>query len=154
MTEVQNSNKRENETNTRLAKIAGVKPTTYKMGAKVLNSDNEDVKQRVLSGETSISAGYKELIQDKKAENLKTNYLYLFCDQLLYYIGALSIYIKYCDYKNDELMDLSNVVDSWHVEIDLYCNNDIYTLEKIDIIKKSEIRMCDFVKGAKSIGIL
>ena len=32
------------------------------MGAKVLNSDNEDVKQRVLSGETSISAGYKKLI--------------------------------------------------------------------------------------------
>jgi len=38
-----------------LAKSVGVKPTTYKMGVKVLNSDNEDVKQRVLSGETSIS---------------------------------------------------------------------------------------------------
>jgi len=33
------------------------------MGAKVLNSDNDELKQRVLSGETSISAGYKELIQ-------------------------------------------------------------------------------------------
>lgn len=29
------------------------------MGAKILNSDNEDLKQRVQSGETSISAGYK-----------------------------------------------------------------------------------------------
>ena len=36
------------------------------MGAKVLNSDNEDVKQRVLSGETSISAGFKELMQNKE----------------------------------------------------------------------------------------
>lgn len=35
------------------------------MGAKVLNSNNEEVKQRVLSGETSISASYKELTQNK-----------------------------------------------------------------------------------------
>lgn len=37
------------------------------MGAKVLNSDNEDLKKRVQSGETSISAGYKELTQGKNA---------------------------------------------------------------------------------------
>ena len=36
------------------------------MCAKVLNSDNEDIKQRVLSGETSISAGYKELQNEKQ----------------------------------------------------------------------------------------
>ena len=58
---MQNNKKRENETNTKLAKIAGVKPTTCKMGAKVLNSDNEDVKQRVLSGTTSIIASYKQI---------------------------------------------------------------------------------------------
>ena len=46
-------------TNEKLAEIANVKPTTYKMGAKILNSENEDLKQRVMSGETSISAGYK-----------------------------------------------------------------------------------------------
>lgn len=79
-------------------------------------------------------------------------------NQLLYYIGTLSIYIKYCNYKNGELMDLSNIADCWHVDIDkvidLYCNNDINTLQKIDIVKKSEIMMCDFVRGAKSIEIL
>ena len=48
------------DTTQRLAKIAGVGKETYRMGAKVLNSDNEDVKNRVLSGETSISAGYRE----------------------------------------------------------------------------------------------
>lgn len=55
-------------TSEKLAQIAGVSEKTYRMGAKVLNSDNEDVKNRVLSGETSISAGYKEhstLIQSR-----------------------------------------------------------------------------------------
>lgn len=47
-------------TSEKLAQIAGVSEKTYRMGAKVLNSDNEDVKKRVLSGETSISAGYRE----------------------------------------------------------------------------------------------
>ncbi len=36
------------------------------MGVKVLKSDNEDLKQRVLSGKTSISSGYREL---RKSEN-------------------------------------------------------------------------------------
>lgn len=53
-------------TDKKLSDIAGVSEKTYRMGAKVLNSDNEDIKQRVLSGETSISAGYKELTQCKK----------------------------------------------------------------------------------------
>lgn len=70
LTEVQTVKNRENETNNKLAKIADVKPTLYKMGAKILNSDNEDLKQRVLSGETAISTGYKELISKK--ENKKT----------------------------------------------------------------------------------
>lgn len=48
------------DTTQKLANMAGVSRTTYRMGAKVLNSDNEDVKNRVLSGETSISAGYRE----------------------------------------------------------------------------------------------
>lgn len=39
-------------TTKKLADIAGVSKETYRMGAKVINSNNEDVKQRVLSGET------------------------------------------------------------------------------------------------------
>lgn len=49
-------------TDKKLSDIAGVSEKTYRMGAKVLNSNNEDLKKRVLSGETSISVGYKELI--------------------------------------------------------------------------------------------
>lgn len=72
LTEAQTTKNRENETNSKLADIAGVKPTTYKMGAKVLNSDNDELKKRVLSGETSISAGYKELTQGKNEEKENT----------------------------------------------------------------------------------
>lgn len=46
----------------KLAKTAGVSTDTYSKGKKILDSDNEELKQRVLSGEPSISAGYKELI--------------------------------------------------------------------------------------------
>lgn len=60
--EVQN-NRTDNETNSKLAKLAGVGKETYCMGAKILNSNNEELKKRVQSGKTSISAGYKELTQ-------------------------------------------------------------------------------------------
>ena len=50
----------------KLAETAGVSTDTYSKGKKILDSNNEEVKQRVLSGETSISAGYKELTQNKK----------------------------------------------------------------------------------------
>lgn len=56
----------ENKTISKLAAIAGVKRETYRMGAKILNSDNDELKQRVLSGKTSITAGYKELQNKNK----------------------------------------------------------------------------------------
>lgn len=61
--------KRNLTTDEKLSKISGVKKTTYKMGAKVLKSDNEELKQRVLSGKTSISSGYREL-RKSESENL------------------------------------------------------------------------------------
>lgn len=54
-----------------LSDIADVSEKTYRMGAKILNSDNEDLKQRVLSGKTAISAGYKELIGKKENKNIE-----------------------------------------------------------------------------------
>lgn len=63
----QSSNKQERNptTDKKFSDIAGVSEKTYRMGAKVLNSDNEELKKRVQFGETSISAGYKELTQNK-----------------------------------------------------------------------------------------
>lgn len=62
LVEASNNNRTENETNSKLAKLAGVGKETYRMGVKILESNDEDLKQRVLSGETAISARYKELI--------------------------------------------------------------------------------------------
>ena len=56
------NNRPENETNAKLAKVANVNRETYRQAKRVLDSNNEDIKQRVLSGETSIRAGYKELM--------------------------------------------------------------------------------------------
>lgn len=60
-----------NETNTRLSKLAGVGKETYRMGAKILNSDNEKLKQEVLSGKKSINAETKS--SAKKAPTLNNN---------------------------------------------------------------------------------
>lgn len=40
--------------------------THIQKAKKILDSDNETLKQEVLSGEKSINAGYKELTQNKK----------------------------------------------------------------------------------------
>ena len=48
-----------------LSDAAGVSEDTYSKGKKILDSDNEEFKQEVLSGEKSIDAGNKELIQKR-----------------------------------------------------------------------------------------
>ena len=63
-------------TSEKLASIANVSEKTYRMGAKILNSDNEKLKQEVLSGKKSINAGYKELTgkkENKKGETRNTD---------------------------------------------------------------------------------
>lgn len=47
----------------KLAETAGVSTDTYSKGKKILDSDDEELKQEVLLGEKSINAGYKELTQ-------------------------------------------------------------------------------------------
>lgn len=66
---VESKKRSDNETNTRLSQVAGVGKETYRMGTKILNSDNEKVKNAVLSGEMSINAGYKELVSKKESNN-------------------------------------------------------------------------------------
>lgn len=64
-------------TSEKLASIANVSEKTYRMGAKILNSNNEKLKQEVLSGEKSINAGYKELTgkKENKKEEVKNEIL-------------------------------------------------------------------------------
>lgn len=72
----QGSRERNPTTSEKLASIANVSEKTYRMGAKILNSNNEKLKQEVLSGEKSINAGYKELTgkkENKKEETRNTD---------------------------------------------------------------------------------
>lgn len=55
-------------TRQKLAEVAGVGEKTYAMGSKILQSNNEDIKEKVLSGEMSINAGYNAIKPQKKAE--------------------------------------------------------------------------------------
>ena len=52
-----------------MAKTAGVSTDTYSKGKKILDSDNEELKKEVLSGEKTINAGYKELQNEKNEES-------------------------------------------------------------------------------------
>lgn len=45
----------------KLASVAGVSGKTYLMGKKILDSNNETVKQEVLSDVKSVNTGYKEI---------------------------------------------------------------------------------------------
>lgn len=64
LVEVQN-NRTDNETNSKLAKLAGVGTGTIARFNRVMNSDDEELKKKVLANEVSINAGYKELMQCK-----------------------------------------------------------------------------------------
>ena len=66
--------KRNPTTSEKLADIAGVSEKTYRMGSKILNSDNEELKNEVLSGEKSINAGYKELQNEEKKVQSSDNF--------------------------------------------------------------------------------
>lgn len=63
-----NLQQRDRSTNTReqRAKIAGVGNGTVARYDAVMKSGDETLKKKVFSGETSISAGYKELTQSKE----------------------------------------------------------------------------------------
>ena len=45
------------DTTKKLAEVANVGKETYRIGKKILDSDNKEVKEKVLSGEMSINAG-------------------------------------------------------------------------------------------------
>lgn len=57
----------------KLAETAGVSTDTYSKGKKILDSDNEEVKSAVLSGEISINAGYNKIRENTKQKENKNN---------------------------------------------------------------------------------
>ena len=74
---LKNSSKVENKIDVRakLAETAGVSTDTYSKGKKILDSDNEEVKEKVLSGEMSINAGYNKIKETtKQKENINNEH--------------------------------------------------------------------------------
>ena len=73
----QNSSKRTEPIDVRakLAETAGVSTDTYSKGKKILDSDNEEVKKAVLSGEMSINAGYNMILKELIESNLRQRVL-------------------------------------------------------------------------------
>lgn len=71
--QVQSKKERNHTTDKKLADIADVSEKTYRMGAKILNSDNEEVKEKVLSGDMSINAGYNKIRENTKQKENKNN---------------------------------------------------------------------------------
>lgn len=65
--------KPDNRVNTKLAEVAGVGKETYRMGAKILNSNNEEVKEAVMLGKMSINAGYNKIKEDSKQKENTNN---------------------------------------------------------------------------------
>lgn len=67
------------DTRKELAKIAGVSEGTYNKGKKILESDNEVIKQKVKSGEIKINTAYNELFpknknkEEKEVDNIEDN---------------------------------------------------------------------------------
>jgi len=55
------SKKHDNEVTSQLAKMANVGKETFRKAERVLDSEKEEVKEKMLSGEKSINASYKEL---------------------------------------------------------------------------------------------
>lgn len=85
-------------------------------------------------------------------------------DKIAYYIGALSIYVKYCNYGVDELKDLSYLSDFWERDmevfrtsvvcnlsdlVNLYCNKDIKNLCKNEICDSGTLLMHNWKKNAR-----
>lgn len=58
----------------KLAKTVGVSTDTYSKGKKILDFDNKELKQEVLSDVKSINAGYKELMT-YECRNLSNDFI-------------------------------------------------------------------------------
>lgn len=107
------------------------------------------IKERIIK-EFVDKPSKNKRISDSALENM--------INKICYYIGALTVYQKYCDYKLDDVMDLSIISDFWNINIgtiiDFYCNHDIHrptmkTIPKIKIADMGNILMFELPKKAR-----
>lgn len=71
--------KKQTHTDKELAKMAGVGTGTVARFNKVMNSDDEELKKKVLANEVSINAGYEKVKRKKRrTSKITVRYLYKF----------------------------------------------------------------------------
>lgn len=78
--------------------------------------------------------------------------------KFLYYIGALTIYKRICDYRIEDFTNMEKFDKCWNIKIsdvlEFYLNHNLdksnrTTLKKIDIIRTGNIIMCELLNSAK-----
>lgn len=67
-------------TDKELAKMAGVGTGTVARFNKVMNSDDEELKKKVLANEVSINAGYEKVKKNEKEKALYTIIIFQMCN--------------------------------------------------------------------------
>ena len=65
-------NKKKNETDSKLAEIAGVGKETYRKGKRVLDSGNKEIIDRMAKGELSVNAAYKAIVEGERLSIMET----------------------------------------------------------------------------------
>lgn len=70
----ENEKDKKNETDVKLAKIAGVGADTYRKGKRVLDSENKEIIDRMAKGELSVNAAYKAIVEGNQAEHHGNRY--------------------------------------------------------------------------------
>lgn len=150
----------------------------YMLGCKTISDEPTDIDHNILvynlDGEkksffdsindfkSTLEKRYYTDAQQLKAQGrtIKRSAIEDMVNKIAYYIGALTVYQKYCNYKLDEVMDFSNISDFWNIDlkkmIDFYCSHDIHrptmkTVPKIEIANMGEILMHELIVEARKI---
>lgn len=71
--ETSTTEKKKNETDSKLAEIAGVNRETYRQGKRVLDSDNKEIIDRMAKGELSVNAAYKAIVEGERLSIMETS---------------------------------------------------------------------------------
>lgn len=101
----------------------------------------KDVKKQILKGNTLNESAVEGMV-----------------NKICYYIGALTVYQRYCDYRIDDVVNLSSLSDYWNIDIEkiieFYCTHDLYkptisTLGKSEMSDVGDILMYNLIVEAR-----
>lgn len=122
----------------------------------VFNKYLNDSRQQIID--------YSEKCRNNKSK-ITESVMRCIIDKISYYIGALSVYKKFCSDNIDELMDLSSVSEFWEKNmyiagynvctlsdiLHLYCDRDIYSLNKKEISDSASLLMYTWKNNIETV---